>query len=64
MRRGKEEGQNRKVMLVRIGKSSPEWWWLKDKEGKILQKKKKRRVQGPERGPQVKQTGPWLAQFT
>ena len=24
--------------VVRIGKGSPKWWWLKDKEGKSLQK--------------------------
>ena len=29
--------------VVRIGKRSPEWWWLKDKEGKSPQKQNKGR---------------------
>ena len=36
-----------------MGKKSPEWWWLKDLEGKA---RKQRKVQGPEWEPQVKQT--------
>ena len=29
--------------VVRIGKRSPKWWWLKDKEGKSPQKQNKGR---------------------
>ena len=43
-------------LLGRIGKRSPEWWWLKDKERKSLWKIEQRKVWGLEWGPQVEHT--------
>ena len=58
--------------VVRIGKRSPKWWWLKDKEGKSPRKQNRQRSkQGPRTRvrtsgrtallpkPNLHRTGPW-----
>ena len=50
--------------VVRIGKRSPEWWWLKDKEGKNPQKQKKGRSEDQNEDLRQNKQCSWLAQFT
>ena len=50
--------------VVRIGKRSPEWWWLKDKEGKHPQKQKKGRSEDQNEDLRQNKQRSWLAQFT
>ena len=50
--------------VVRIGKRSPEWQWLKDKEGKSPQKQNKGRSKGQSEDLRQNKQHFWLAQFT
>ena len=53
-----------KCQVVRIGKRSPEWWWLKDKEGKSLRKYNKGRSKDRSEDLRQNKQHSWLAQFT
>ena len=50
--------------VVRIGKWSPEWRWLKDKEGKSPQKQNKGRSKDWSQDLRQNKQHSWLAQFT
>ena len=50
--------------VVRIGKWNPEWWWLKDKEGKSLQKQNKGRSEDQSEDLRQNKQHSWPTQFT
>ena len=50
--------------VVRIGKKSPEWQWLKDKAGKSLRKQNKGRPKDWSEDIRQNKQHSWLAQFT
>ena len=50
--------------VVRIGNRSPEWWWLKDKEGKSPQKQNKGKSEDQSKDLRQNKKHSWLAQFT
>ena len=50
--------------IVRTGKRSPEWQWLKDKEGKSLQKQNKGRSKDQSDDLRWKKQHSWVAQCT
>ena len=53
-----------KCQVVRIGKRSPEWWWLKDKEGKSPGKLNKGRSKDQSEDLRQNKQHSWLAQLT
>ena len=50
--------------VVRIGKRSPEWRWLKDKEEKSLRKQNKGKSEDHSEDLRQNKQHSWLAQFT
>ena len=50
--------------VVRIGNRSPEWWWLKDKEGKSPRKQNKGKSEDQSEDLRQNKQHSWLAQFT